>query len=132
MNEEKVTAYTLNKLYEEAFQNTFNVKPQKWTIKNSVLLKKLIEEQGEEFSKNLVLSTLENWQEIKSKLKGVYGLPTIGFIYAFRFPILDILNTTRNNSVEYKSNETKKQKRIVTLRKKKFTNLSAKELFLRG
>lgn len=128
----KITTKTVIDKYYSLYLNMFKVAPvlRRDTMgKKTSLIKKMFEEMGEEETIEYFEKVFKHWQKIKSRIKTLYGNPTIEVIWGFRFSFMDIIN--QSNSVKYEK-KNKTDKKIGKDKESKVTKRNnIKELFLR-
>lgn len=88
-------------LHYQAFYDKYDKAPSRSFKTDNILVSQLIEDFGKEEAQKFILDVVKRWEDIKERLKNIYGLPTLKTIYGLRFALMDALE--RKNSVEYKS-----------------------------
>jgi len=104
----KINAKTLFELYRNMFEQEFDVEPPRFNLKDLSLLKKLIDEQGKKQSYKYIVRCIKRWSLLKKEFN-IYGYPTIGVLWGFRFSFFEHLTRLRKNSVSYEK-ESKSKK----------------------
>lgn len=68
--------------------------------KERKLLSSLVKELGVEKAHLLIMTTTNKWSFVKDKKRGLKGLPSMGFIYGFRYYLLDILKDKMKEGIK--------------------------------
>ena len=84
-------------LFEDKFSET---KPPRFNLKDLSLLRKLIDEQGAKKAYVYIKRCFKQWDRLKKEFS-LYGYPTVGMFWGYRFSFFEFLTQLRKNSVSY-------------------------------